>query len=128
MNSDKNKSPQMENKEEAVNQEVRETIDLISDQEVGLKSRKKTFAEAIVNEVSKEEVHQRGIEEDSIPLKPLLKPRFFVGNVVVEVDDEDYYRGVEEFSVIGKLLLHRGDQVPTMLEMKKKTRRWIEDY
>lgn len=41
---------------------------------------------------------------------------------MVEVDEKDYQRGVEElnFSVMGRLPLHRGDLIPTTIELKNK--------
>lgn len=32
-------------------------------------------------------------EDEYVPLKPLSNPRLAWGNVVLEVDDEDYHRG-----------------------------------
>lgn len=43
-------------------------------------------------------------------------------NIVVEVDDIDYCKGVEElqFSVVGRLSLQRGLNIPTAMEVKSK--------
>lgn len=52
-------------------------------------------------------------------LYPLLE---WLGGVVVEVDDEEYQRKVEElkFNIIDKLTLQRGDLIPTMMEIRRK--------
>lgn len=71
-----------------------------------------TFAEAVTNNSTKETMKIQGTEDDiSFPLKPLPNPRLVGGNIVVEVDKEDYQRGIEKlkYSVIGRLSLQRGD-------------------
>lgn len=44
------------------------------------------------------------------PLKPLLIPRVEGGNIVVELDLEEYLQGIEElqYSVVGRLILQKG--------------------
>lgn len=44
------------------------------------------------------------------------------GSIIIEVDDEEYHRVVEElkFSVVGKLNLKRGDPIPTTMEISRK--------
>lgn len=55
-------------------------------------------------------------------LKPISIPRIEGGNVVVEVDEDDYRKGVMElqFSVVGRLFIQKGEIAPTMLELKTK--------
>lgn len=59
-------------------------------------------------------------------LRPLSPPRLVGGNVVVEVDDEQYQKWVEDlkFSVVGKLMLRKGDPNP----ITKKVVRGLEDF
>lgn len=61
-------------------------------------------------------------EEECVPLKPLAAPMMVGGNIIVDFNDEEYYRGVEDLKncVIGKLTLQRRDEVPTIMEIKKK--------
>lgn len=68
------------------------------------------------------EKQNQSVEVDSIPLKPISNPKVVGGNVVVEVDAEEYKRGVEnlKFSVIGRLSVHRDDSLPTTMEVKEK--------
>lgn len=67
---------------------------------------------------AKELFQQGGI----IPLKPIVLPRFEGGNVVVEIDEEDYQKGVNEiqYSVVGQLRLQKGELLPTTLELRSK--------
>lgn len=46
-------------------------------------------------------------EEILVSLKPLANPKLVGGNVLVEVDDKEYRRGVEDlkFSIVGRLSL-----------------------
>lgn len=71
------------------------------------KNGKKSFAEVLQsgNKLENE-------EDDIIPLQPTSNPIIAGGNVVVEIDDAEYRRGVEDlkFSVMGKLLLQRGER------------------
>lgn len=74
--------------------------------------------------------HQGSSQEAvSIPLKPLPSPKIVGGNVVGEVDNAEYQRGVYQlkFSVIGRLTLQHGDLFPTTIESKGKLAEWIED-
>lgn len=61
---------------------------------------KKSFAEAVANSNIKNISIHGSIEDvESIPLKPTPTPRIVGGNAVVEVDDEDYRRGVEQLKI-----------------------------
>lgn len=53
-------------------------------------------------------------------LKPLPIPRVEGGNVVVEIDEDDNHKGVNElmFSVVGKLSLQNGEVAPSTLDLK----------
>lgn len=55
-------------------------------------------------------------------LKPILNPRVILGNVVVEVDCDDYHGGVEDlkFSTISRSTLQRSDPIPMMMEVRRK--------
>lgn len=84
-------------------------------------SKRKTFADAVKDNspiVSEEE----GVLLESIPLKPITNPKVTGGNLVVQLDAEEFKRGVEhlKYSVLGKLSLQRGDVVPTTMEIKAK--------
>lgn len=58
----------------------------------------------------------------AIPLKPIPSLKVVGGNIVVELDDEDYKRGIDHlrFSVLGRLSLHRGDSIATIIEVRSK--------
>lgn len=62
------------------------------------------------------------IEDECVPLKLLFTPRIVGGNVVIEIDKDEYHRGVEElkYIVIGKLTLSREDEAPTTREIRRK--------
>lgn len=49
-------------------------------------------------------------------------PRRECGNVIVELDVEDYQRGIEDLkiNVVAKLTIQRGKAMPTTLELKDK--------
>lgn len=53
-------------------------------------------------------------------LKPIPKPKIIEGNVVVELDADEYKKGVEhlKFSVLGRLTLHCRDKAPTTMDVK----------
>lgn len=48
-----------------------------------------------------------GGNRDTVPIKSLPPPRHEVGNILVEVDNEDYQKGVLQcqFDVIGRIIL-----------------------
>lgn len=56
-------------------------------------------------------------ENKFMPLKPLAIPKMVRGNIIVEIGDEEYCKGVEElkFSVDGKLSRER---------VKKALQKW----
>lgn len=60
--------------------------------------------------------------EKSYPLKLVTVPRTVGGNVVVEVDEEDYNQGVKElkYRAICHLTLQRSNPSITSMELKKK--------
>lgn len=62
------------------------------------------------------------IEEGCVPLKPLAAPTIAGGNVVIEIDEDAYQRGIDglKYSVIAKLMLPRGDKVLTTMEIRNK--------
>lgn len=74
----------------------------------------KSFAEVVKNKQHPDSKKQCETD-DSIPLKPIPSPKIIGGNVVVEIDEKDYNRGLEHlrFSVLRRLSLLRGDSVPT---------------
>lgn len=78
---------------------------------------KKSFAEALLN-VNPKNPKTRKAEVQYVPFKPILNPTMAGGNIIVEVDEEEYHRA--EFSVIGKLNLKRGNPVPTTMEIRRK--------
>lgn len=61
-------------------------------------------------------------EEEYTPMKPLSAPRMAEGNIIIEIDEEEYHRGVEElkYNTTGKLALSRAAKAPTTMEMKIK--------
>lgn len=62
-------------------------------------SRTKTFAEILSNHKgSGVDTKHRMIDENAVPLKPLYNPKMVGGNVVVEVDDDDYRRGLRSLN------------------------------
>lgn len=81
--------------------------------------KKLTFIEAVKNNSCLKEDNEKS---NSIPLKQIPNPKVVSGNAVVEVDADEYQRGVQQpkLSVIGKLSLHRGDPIPTTMEVKSK--------
>lgn len=48
--------------------------------------------------------------------------RFEGGNLTVDLDEEDYRKGVEElkFSIVGRLFLLKRSIMPTIMELKNK--------
>lgn len=86
--------------------EMNSTVKMDPDVATPIPQGKKDFVEVLLNGNVKEMKITK--EEDvHVPLKPLLAPRMARGNVGVEVDEEEYCRGVEELkhNVIGKLTL-----------------------
>lgn len=91
-----------------------------SDDEVMITQERATFADVLRKDNLKGPVTQK--VDDIFPLKPLSAPKMAGGNIVVEIDEEEYRRGVEDlkFSVIGKLSMSRGVDAPTTMEIKEK--------
>lgn len=62
-------------------------------------------------------------EEDTVQhLRPLFVQHYDGGNLVVDLDEEDYWIGVEELkkSVVEKLFLLNGSSPPKTMELKAK--------
>lgn len=76
----------------------------------------KSFRDAITGEESKTN------EDMVIPFRPLSTPRFEGGNLIVELDMEDYKKEVEElcFSIVGRNYLQKGKVAPPTMELKTK--------
>lgn len=57
-----------------------------------------------------------------VPIKPIPPPRYEGGNVIVEVDDEDYEKEVRQcqFDVIGRIIMQKGDRPYSTLEIFDK--------
>lgn len=55
-------------------------------------------------------------------VKPLAVPRYEGGNLVIELDEDDYLKGVDElkFSVVGKLYFPKSCEHLTTMEIKNK--------
>lgn len=51
-------------------------------------------------------------------------PRCEGGNMIVDLDEEDYWKEIKDlkFSVFGKLFLRRRKSIPTVMELKSKLR------
>lgn len=67
----------------------------------------------------REQLHGK---EDGVPIKHLSLLRIEGGNIVVEVDKEQYQKGINEpnYSVVGRLSLQKGDLIPTTMELRCK--------
>lgn len=76
------------------------------------------FKEALLGK----EMDKREEEGPKRILKQLAVPRYKGGNLVIDLDEGNYRRGVEElkFSVVGQLYLLKGCEHPTMKEIKNK--------
>lgn len=59
-------------------------------------------------------------EDNGIGLKPITTPRREGGNIIIQLDFNDYRRGVQDlqFSVVGMLSLPRGEALPTNMNLK----------
>lgn len=62
-----------------------------------------------------------GDNGSSVPMKPLSITRVEGGNLLVELDVDDYKKGVEElrFSVVGRNHLQKGSSAPTTMELRR---------
>lgn len=60
--------------------------------------------------------------QDTIPLKLVCLPRLEGGNVIVEIGEDEYYKGVNDlqFSMVGRLILKKGETPPTTIELQTK--------
>lgn len=79
-------------------------------QQSGHTGRLRTFTEALSR------------SSEVVPIRPLPPPRFEGGNIIVEVDEEDYANKVLQcqFDVIGRIILQRGDNPYMTLELFDK--------
>lgn len=64
-----------------------------------------------------EKSHHEGDSRDGA-LRPLSIPRYEGGNLIMELDDDEYRQGIDELqhNVIRKLLLHRGKLTLTTID------------
>lgn len=79
-------------------------------------------SDAVKTKSFKEAVTGLNDETKSKPLRQFSTPRIEGGNVVIELDVEDYERGIQDlkFSVIAKLTIQKGEEAPTTLQLKEK--------
>lgn len=65
---------------------------------------------------------EKSINQEVVQLKHVAESILEGGNIIVEVDEDDYMEAVEElkFSVIRRLFIHRGETMPTTLELKER--------
>lgn len=91
-----------------------------SGEEVMMTQERATFVDVLRKGNVKDSVIQK-VDDVYVPLKPLSAPTMAGGNIVVEIDEEEYRSGVEDlkYSVIGKLSISRGDEAPTTMEIKE---------
>lgn len=82
---------------------------------------KKSFTDVQLNGNAFEDKTMKE-EDEYVPLKLISNPLLVGGNIVIEVHDEEYNRGVKDlkFSVIGQLALQQGDPITTTMEMRRK--------
>lgn len=74
--------------------------------------QKRSFSEVLVGKTT----------DSGKPLKPIAAPRQEEGNIVVQLDYEDCKNGVRDlqFSIVRKLSMLRGEDLPMNMELKKK--------
>lgn len=55
-------------------------------------------------------------------LKPFLIPRYKGGNLIVELDEDDYNKGIQDlqFSIVDCLFLPRTSTAPTTMSLRSK--------
>lgn len=79
----------------------------------------KNFKEALLGCNGKIPREEYGVNQ---MMKRFKIPRYEGGNLVIDLDKEDYKRGVEElkYNVVGRLFLTKGCEHPTTMELKNK--------
>lgn len=83
----------------------------------------RSFEDALTGRQQGSKVNQQQIEDERARcLKQPSTPRYKGGNLVVDLNEEKYMRGVDKlkFSVVGKLFLRRGAPTPTTMQLKSK--------
>lgn len=67
-------------------------------------------------------IGNREVPRGIVQRKPIAMSCIECGNVIVEVDGDNYRKGVAElkFSVVGRLFIQKGEIPPTILELKSK--------
>lgn len=68
-----------------------------------------SFREALTSDARRDTSYGKQFNRAVVPLKNLATPRMEGGNIIVEVDEEDYKCMVEElrFSMIGRLIIKK---------------------
>lgn len=90
--------------------------------EIDGKEGNKSFKEASLSSSNKVRDASLIKESDTLPLIPSTMLKMEGGNVVVQIDEQDYQKAIKylQFSVIGHLTLHKYDSVPTIMEVQWK--------
>lgn len=84
--------------------------------------KKLTFKDILtgcgVGEEEKKLPSEKLYNHEVVPLTQRTQPRIEGGNIIMEVNNYDYRKVVDElwFSVIGRLILHKGEISPTTLD------------
>lgn len=65
-----------------------------------------------------------GMTVESKPLSSVLLPRTEGGNIIVQIDENEYQKGIEDnwFSVVGRLTLHKGELPPSKPKVETSIR------
>lgn len=88
---------------------------------------KKSFAEILMKGSEREE---KTNAQENLPMKP-SNPKVVGGNVVVELDVDEYKKGVEQlmYNAIGRLSVPRSEPLPSTMEIQAKLLEgfWIEE-
>lgn len=86
-----------------------------------LVSQEKSFADVLRSGVEKKD-NYKSSEGEFFPLKPIAALKNYRGNIVVEIDEEEYYKGIVElkYNITGKLTISRGIEGPSTMEIKRK--------
>lgn len=85
----------------------------------GLSTASRSFKEALVNSKG----HGKGtIMRETCDLKSLSIPCSEGGNIIVDVDDDDYNQKVDElqFSLVGRLFLLKSNSTPITMTLRAK--------
>lgn len=97
----------------------------ITKSRVHVADKEKTFKDVTVGDSKGDnvkDVTQEVNDHEGILLKTFVVLKIEGGNIVVEVDEEEYQKEVEEFkySIVGKISLRKKDVPPTTLDLKNK--------